>query len=135
MRKRATMLAAQRGFTLIELMVVIGIIGLISSIVAINVLAAREKANVQKARADVKQLADAMKMYSLEHGGYPSALEELVDGPRPLVDNGRQALLDPWRRPYLFAQPGENGRPYSIWSYGADGLPGGDHENADIFAP
>jgi general secretion pathway protein G len=133
MRDRARGLPADGGFTLIELMVVVSIIGLISTIVAVNVLAQREKASVSKARADMAAFSNGIKLFYMDHNAYPSSLEDLLVPPGYLED-GREVLLDPWRREYHYAQPGADGRPYSIWSYGAEGTPGGEDTNADIYA-
>jgi len=129
----------EAGFSLVELMVVISIIGLLSTIVAVNVLKNKDKANAEKVRADVKAFSDAITLYHNDTGQYPSSLEDLisasVDGwDGPYVKGGSSALMDPWRRPYMYAYGGGNGDyPFDIGSYGGDGAPGGQGGDADVF--
>ena len=131
------------GFTLVELMVVIVIIGLLATVVLINVLPSQDKAMATKAKADIATLSQAMEMYRLDNFSYPSAgdgLQALVSAPagaqagnyRP---GGYVKSLpdDPWGRPYQLAVPGKAGA-FDIYSLGADGAPGGEGENADIYA-
>lgn len=133
----------EEGFTLVELMVVIVIIGLLATVVLINVLPSQDRAMVTKARADIATLSQAMEMYRLDNFSYPTGgdgLQALVSAPA-----GAQAANyrpggyvkslpnDPWGRPYQLAVPGKNGA-FDIYSLGADGAPGGEGENADIHA-
>lgn len=125
------------GFSLVELMVVISIIGLLSTIVAVNVLKNKGKAAGQKCKADFKAFDDAIILYHNDCGRYPGSLEELItpsgegwDG--PYIKGGSKALVDPWKRPYMFQLIGGGDPPYVISSYGGDGSPGGDGENKDI---
>ena len=124
------------GFSLVELMVVIAIIGLLSTIVAINVLGSRTRAMQQKVATDLKVLDDAITLFRVEHSHLPSSLDDLVatDGTRDAyVRGGLDALRDPWKRPYGYSlDGGDASTPYVIWTYGADGAPGGDRENTDI---
>lgn len=131
------------GFTLIELMVVIVIIGLLATVVLINVLPSQDRAMRTKALADIATLEQAMEMYRLDNLGYPSAsdgLNALVGAPAGLAQSGRyrpggyikRLPADPWGRPYQFTVPGRAG-PFDIYSLGADGAPGGEGENADIY--
>ena len=120
----------EEGFSLVELMVVIVIIGLLATIVLINVMPAADRAAVTKARADIATLEQSIEMYRLDNFRYPGAdvgLQGLVAGRyiRRLPD-------DPWGNPYLYSVPGPTGQPYQIVSLGADGAPGGSDENADI---
>ncbi|MDQ8755664.1 type II secretion system major pseudopilin GspG [Sphingosinicella sp. LHD-64] len=118
------------GFTLVEMMVVIVIIGLLATIVIINVMPAADRAAVTKARADIATLEQGIDMYRLDNLRFPT------------TDEGLQALMagnylrrlpnDPWNRPYQYAAPGPDGKPFLISSLGADGRAGGDGENADI---
>ena len=142
-RNRAPRREREDGFTLVELMVVIVIIGLLATIVLINVLPSQDKAMVVKARADIATLEQAMEMYRLDNFSYPSG----SDGLSALVTQpaGAQAgryrpggyiktlPKDPWGRPYQLAVPGRKG-PFDIYSLGADGAPGGEGENADIYS-
>lgn len=134
----------EAGFTLTELMVVLFIIGLLSTIVLINVLPSQDRAMVTKARADIATLESAMESYRLDQLTYPSAadgLAALESPPASLADPSRYPRggyirslpTDPWGRPYALAVPGRNGDPFSIYSLGADGAPGGSDDNADIY--
>jgi general secretion pathway protein G len=120
----------EAGFTLVEMMVVIVIIGLLATIVIINVMPAADRAAVTKARADISTLEQGIEMFRLDTMRYPTTeegLQALVTG-----NHIRRLPNDPWNRPYLYAAPGQNGRPFSISTLGADGQQGGDGENADI---
>ena len=128
----------EQGFTLVELMVVIVIIGLLATIVLINVLPSQDKAMQTKARADIATLEQAMEMYRLDNFSYPTDLSTLVQPPAG-GDAARYRTggyikklpNDPWNRPYQLAVPGKAG-PFNITSLGSDGVPGGTGENADI---
>jgi general secretion pathway protein G len=122
--------SAEHGFTLVELMVVILIIGLLATVVIINVLPATDKAAETKAKADVSTLETAAEMYRLNKLVYPSAAEGL----QALAREGYVKRLpkDPWGNPYHYAAPGRDGRPFDISSYGADGREGGEGKDADI---
>jgi general secretion pathway protein G len=130
------------GFTLVELMVVIVILGLLATIVAVNVIPAGDKAAVQKAKTDIATLEQAIEMYRLDNMSYPSTtdgLQALVSPPASLAQPVRyrqggyvkRLPDDPWGRPYRYASPGSHGA-FDIWSLGADGQEGGEDENADI---
>ena len=131
------------GFTLVELMVVIVIIGLLATIVVINVLPSQDRAMVQKARSDVALLEQALEMYRLDNMSFPQGeqgLQALVSAPAGLAQAGRyrqggyikKLPNDPWGKPYEYANPGTHGGQFDIYSLGADGQPGGEGENADI---
>lgn len=135
---------AERGFTLTELMVVLVIIGLLATVVLINVLPSQDRAMVTKARADIATLEQAMEQYRLDNLTYPNAADGLAAlraAPAGLADPSRyrpggyvrNLPEDPWGRPYQLAVPGQNGAPFSVYSLGADGAPGGENENADIY--
>jgi general secretion pathway protein G len=119
----------EEGFTLVELMVVIVIIGLLATVVLINVAPATDKAAITKVKADVSTLEQGVEMYRLSKLTYPSG-----DGLQALVAEGYVKRLpnDPWGNPYRYAAPGRNGQPFSIYSTGADGREGGEGEDADI---
>ncbi|HET7816204.1 MAG TPA: type II secretion system major pseudopilin GspG [Sphingomicrobium sp.] len=133
---------AEQGFTLVELMVVIVIIGLLATVVMINVLPSQDKAMATKARADIATLEQAMEMYRLDNLSYPAGGEGLnaLVSPPAGAQAGRyrpggyikNLPTDPWGRPYQLAVPGRRG-PFDIYSLGADGAPGGEGENADIY--
>lgn len=130
------------GFTLVELMVVIVIIGLLATVVVINVLPSRDRAMGEKARADIALIEQGLDMYRLDNFNYPATsdgLGALLQPPAGLTqpDRYRQGGYlkrlpdDPWGKPYQYAFPGQRG-PVDIFSLGADGAPGGEGENADI---
>lgn len=132
----------EEGFTLVELMVVIVIIGLLTTIVAINVLPSGDKARVEKAKADIAVLEQGIEMYRLDMLGYPATgdgLQSLVSPPASVAQPDRyrrggyvkKLPEDPWGQTYQYASPGEHG-PFDIYSYGADGREGGEGQDADI---
>ena len=134
------MARAQRGFTLIEIMVVLVIIGVLAALIAPNVLNRAADAKVTAARTDVSQLMQALKLYKLDNARYPSTeqgLEALVRKPsgepapaqwRPYLD---KLPSDPWGKPYQYLNPGLKGE-MDVFSLGADGQAGGEGHNADI---
>ena len=117
------------GFTLVEVMVTLVIIGLLTTFVVLNVLPAQGKAQIQKARGDISAIETALEMYKLDQFTYPTEQEGLD----ALVAGGviKKMSLDPWGNPYEYRNPGEQG-PIDIFSLGADGEPGGEDQNADI---
>ncbi len=121
---------AEAGFTLVELMVVIVIIGLLATVVIINVLPATDKAAITKAKADVGVLEQGVEMYRLNKLRYPSGSEGLqaVVAERYV----KRLPKDPWGNDYRYAAPGRDGRQFDIYSYGADGREGGEGQDADI---
>jgi len=128
------------GFTLIELMVVLVIIGVLAALIVPNVLDRADDARVTAARTDVNNLMQALKLYRLDNQRYPAAdqgLEALVRKPTagPIPPNWRPYLEklpnDPWGRPYQYVNPGVKGE-IDVFSFGADGQPGGEGANADI---
>ena len=120
----------ESGFTLVELMVVIVIIGLLATVVIINVLPATDKAAITKAKADVATLEQGVEMYRLNKLRYPSGSEGL----KAITSEGYVKRLpkDPWGNDYRYAAPGRDGRQFDIYSYGADGREGGEGQDADI---
>lgn len=124
------------GFTLVELMVVIVIVGLLATVVLINVLPSQDKAMATKAKADIATLSQAMEMYRLDNFSYPADLNALVGSDPARTRSGgyiKTLPSDPWSRPYQLSVPGKSGA-FDIFSLGADGSPGGTGENADIYS-
>ena len=142
--KKAKTMRAARGFSLVEILVVLVIIGLLVSIVAPNVLQRADEARVQKVRADFKNIETALKLYKLDNFNYPTTeqgLAALVDKPtmEPVPRNWKQGgylesvPADPWGNPYKYLSPPEFGRgDYDIYTLGADGISGGEEQNADL---
>ena len=138
------------GFTLIEIIAVVVIIGLLTTLVGVNIAGRITSAKKSAAQAQIAQLESALEFYKLDNGRYPSTnqgLEALVNqpsgdpAPRNYPPGGylkkRDLLIDPWGSPYQYASPGErNPHGFDIWSYGEDGQAGGedignwDSENA-----
>ncbi len=133
----------QTGFSLIEIMVVLVIIGLLVSVVAPNVLDRADDARIQKVEADFKAIETTLKIYRLDNYSYPTSeqgLEALIA--KPTIDpiptnwkkNGYLSSLpvDPWGRPYNYLSPAEYGNgEFDIFTLGADGVTGGENQNTD----
>lgn len=134
----------QDGFSLVEIMVVLMIIGLLTTFVVINVMPSQEKAMVQKSKADIRLLEQAIELYRLDMLDYPSteaglnALVHLPEGAAGAARYRRGGYVkflpnDPWDRPYVYIYPGEHSI-YDIVSLGSDGKPGGEGLAADIVS-
>ncbi|MEJ2766441.1 type II secretion system major pseudopilin GspG [Photobacterium sp. MCCC 1A19761] len=132
----------QRGFTLLEVMVVIVILGVLASLVVPNLLGNKEKADQQKVVTDISALEQALDMYKLDNSVYPTTdqgLDALVSMPSSSPEprnyrNGgyiKRLPQDPWGNEYQYVMPGEHG-PVDIFSLGADGQEGGEGVNTDI---
>jgi general secretion pathway protein G len=127
------------GFTLIELMIVLFILGLLAALVAPRLMGRVGKAKQKTAQAQIQLLATALDLFHLDVGRYPTSeegLKALRERPENLGAWGGPYLdkalpNDPWGRPYSYKYPGDHG-PYDLYSFGADGVEGGDGENADI---
>lgn len=138
-RKKA-LLAGQAGFTLIELLVVLVIIGLLATLVAPNFIGQSEKAKPKAARVQLENLRNALDMFQLDVGRYPTTdegLEALIMRPSTVSRWAGPYLRDempkdPWGNPYYYQSPGESGSSYDIGSHGSDGRSGGDGTGADI---
>ena len=140
--QRSNRVSREAGFTLVELMVVIVIIGLLATVVMMNVLPSQDRAMIEKARADVVTLEQAVDTYRLEMLSYPrmsDGLEALVSQPARLERPERYRTggyirrlpLDPWGNPYHYVYPGRRAA-YDVYSLGADGREGGEGNDADI---
>lgn len=132
------------GFTLIELMVVIVILGILAGLIIPRIMGRPDEARQLKAKMQIESLETALKLYKLDNGSYPSTdqgLEALVAAPDtpPLPQKWREGgylekgkvPVDPWGNTFVYLSPGVHG-DYDISSYGADGVSGGDDKNADI---
>ncbi|MEI8170520.1 MAG: type II secretion system major pseudopilin GspG [Rhodoferax sp.] len=142
MKKNSTFFIrrVQSGFTLIELMVVLLIIGVLAALIVPNVLDRADDARVTAAKTDVNNLMQALKLYKLDNQRYPTAeqgLQALLIKPTaaPVPMNWKTYLdllpNDPWGKPYVYLNPGIKGE-VDVMSYGADGQAGGEGKNADI---
>ena len=132
--------APNAGFTLIEILVVVFIIGLLATIVSVNVIGQGDKARIAKAQADLKKLEQALDLYRLDNGFYPTTeqgiralVQKPTSGPQPRKYNSEGYIQkvpeDPWQNPYIFLS---DGRSYVLKCLGGDGEQGGDGMNADI---
>ncbi|MGA1863211.1 type II secretion system major pseudopilin GspG [Deferribacter thermophilus] len=134
-----------KGFSLIELMVVIVILGILATVLLPKIINRPDEARVTKAKSDIKTIESALKLYKLDNGMYPTTeqgLSALIKKPEiePIPKNWKNGgyldtnkiPVDPWGNPYIYRSPGDNGRDYEIISLGADGKEGGEGVNADI---
>lgn len=132
----------QRGFTLIEILVVVTILGILAAIVVPRILERPEQARRTKATVDIKGIEESLGLFKLDNGFYPSTeqgLQALVVKPQtgripsryPEEAYLKKAPVDPWGNPYVYLSPGVHGQ-YDIISYGADGEPGGEGNDADV---
>jgi general secretion pathway protein G len=131
-----------RGFTLIEIMVVVVILAVLGALVVPRVLENVDKARATRAQSDIRAIETALDLYRLDNYKYPTTdqgLEALVKKPPdPSLTNYREGGYlkavpkDPWGNPYHYESPGPDGEPYLIISYGRDGKPGGTGYDADI---
>ncbi len=133
-------LRRSRGFTLIEVMVVIVILGVLAALVVPKVMSRPDEARVVAAKQDISAIMQALKLYKLDNRRYPSAeqgLQALVTKPAaaPVPDNWKSYLdklpVDPWGKPYQYVTPGLKGE-VDVMSFGADGISGGEGFDADI---
>lgn len=132
--------AAARGFTLLELLVVLAVLGLIAAIVSPQVMTMLSGAKSNSAKLQVETIGTALNYYQLDVGAYPTTeqgLNALIDAPKdarnwrgPYIRK-RQHLMDPWNRAFLYRSPGRKG-PFDLYSLGADGKEGGSGDDADV---
>lgn len=140
-RSRSIRPKRQTGFTLIEIMVVVVILGILAALVVPRVLDRPDQARAVAARQDISGIMQALKLYRLDNGRYPTTeqgLRALVERPATgqAPANWKQYLdrlpADPWGSPYQYLNPGVHGTDVDVFSLGANGQPGGDNANADI---
>lgn len=131
---------AARGFTLIEIMVVIVILGILAALIAPNVIGRIDDAQAAKVKQDLRAVESALKLYRLDRFRYPTGQEGLDALVTPPQDSSEKwpaggyldrMPRDPWERPYLYENPGKNGE-YDLYTLGRDGAPGGTGPDADI---
>jgi general secretion pathway protein G len=135
----------QRGFTLIEILIVITILGILASLIAVRIMSRPGEARTTKAQLDIATLENALKLFKLDNGFYPDTdqgLQALVEKPTTgrIPDKWRDGGYiekgvvpkDPWGNDYLYLSPGVRNRDFDIWSYGGDGEEGGEDEDADV---
>lgn len=132
---------AQSGFTLIEVMVVVAILGILATIVMTNVIGKDDQARVTTTMASLSSVAKSLDLFKLDNHKYPTTdegLNALVEKPasaKTYPDGGYLSRLpeDPWGNVFQYVYPGSNGRKYDLYSLGADGVDGGEGFDADIY--
>lgn len=134
-----------QGFTLMEILIVITILGILASLVAVKIMDRPGEARTLKAHLEIQTLENAIKLYKLDNAFYPSTEQGL----RALIENPSTGRIptkwreggylekgvvpkDPWDNDYLYLSPGIHNRNFDLWSYGADGEQGGEREDADV---
>jgi general secretion pathway protein G len=128
-----------QGFTLIEIMVVVVILGILAALIAPNVINRIDDAQSAKVRQDIRAIESALKLYRLDNFRYPTSdqgLQALVTPPDDSRKGSAGGYLDrvpkdPWDRPYIYENPGKRG-DFDIYTLGRDGVPGGDGPDADV---
>jgi general secretion pathway protein G len=137
---KAPLKASQQGFTLLEIMVVVVIIGLLAAMIVPNFMGQVDTAAINRAKQDIRTIETALNMYRLDNFKYPSTddgLEALVTNPgENAAPNWSRKLdkvpMDPWKSPYQYRYPGQGGREFDVFSLGADRQEGGEGVNADL---
>ena len=131
---RQTRRALRRGFTLLEIIVVVTIIALIATLVVPKLFSRVGKARQDISQAEVASIAQQVSLWMLDNGvsRLPDDfdLEQLAEGDDPYLDP--DDLLDPWNQPYMIVYPGEQNSDFDVMSFGSDGEPGGEGEDADV---
>lgn len=125
------------GFTLMELMIVLVIIGVLAAAVTPVLVSRADKAKVTRAKGDIKHIADQVKLFKMEQNRYPDTMEDLITRPSYAKDWPKDGYLektpkDPWGAEYLLKKPADNGKDFDVNSYGADNQAGGEGYDADL---
>jgi general secretion pathway protein G len=123
--------SGDEGFTLLELLVVLAILGLLAAIVAPQVLKYLGSSRSQAAKVQIENISAALDHFDLDTGHYPTADEGGLDALVKALQKPT-ALIDPWRRKYLYRAPGGHNNDFDVWSYGSDGVAGGANEARDV---
>jgi general secretion pathway protein G len=139
-RMKRMLKRAKKGFTLIELMVVVLIIAILAALIVPRVIQRQEDAKRAKAASDISELDSSLQQYHLDNDNYPTTEEGLnaLRAAPQSAKNWRGPYLqkalptDPWQNPYVYQSPGTNGQDFDVLSYGKDGQPGGEGDNADV---
>jgi general secretion pathway protein G len=140
MLNRHRVLRYSRGFTLLELLVVLVILGLLAGLVAPNLMDKFSQAKTKAAKLDIEELSSVLDMYKLDVGRYPTTAEglaALVDAPSTTkIWNGpylkkKKVPVDPWNNPYHYTSPGQHGK-FDLFTLGADNTEGGEGEDKDL---
>lgn len=134
--------AGEHGYSLLELLVVLAILGLIIAIAAPRVIGYFDTSKAKAAQVQIANIAAALDLYYLASGAYPSeqqGLKALVERPEGIASwdgpylNRADGIIDPWNRPYIYKQPGVHGK-FDVSTLGADGQEGGSEENRDLVS-
>ena len=144
MKSKRTVARVRGGFTLLELMAVIIILGILAGVVTVNVVGKIDKARVTTTKTNLKLLHNAVNQFRLDTGQYPSeevGLDELIEEPTDLTGWGPQGYLDTtaipqdaWKNDFIYERYPESGKPFVIISFGADGEEGGEEHDADLYS-
>ena len=125
-----------KAFTLIELLIVIVIVGLLMSLVAPKMFSKVSSTKTKTAAVQMEMIATSLDTFRLDVGSYPNSLSELRNSNIPNWDGPylpKDVPMDPWGNPYIYSTPGEESKPFSLKSYGKDGVEGGKDEDQDVI--
>lgn len=134
--------AAQRGFTLIEVMVVIVILGVLAAIIVPNVMGKVDSSKIKSTKISMVTIAHELDAFKLDNGRYPTTqegLDALIHKPANAKNYpdggylGNSAMKDSWGNDFQYMAPGSEGRPFDLYSFGADGKEGGEGNDADLY--